>query len=294
MGFCTGSVEFAAPHTFARTVAMKLRLLGLALLFGSVMPYPTALAAEDDPPAAVVVEETAEPITSEKTDATSGDEAAPAAEVDSTTETAVESETAAEPETTKEAATAENAGLEDLDKATQLKVTAENLPDLNVVVDKLDSAIEKGLDKENQAFADQLLLSALLQRATVLSAAVLDRPLVDPRRDPRWMQVRQFAVNDLASVLSLDDNVWEAHLLMGRLQALPLGDSKTAKRELTKVIDSPDAPVDDRARSLALRGALQTEEPKRGADFDAAIALIPDQPDYYRVRARVSLWAGPV
>ena len=75
--------------------------------------------------------------------------------------------------------------------------------------------MEKGLDKDNQAFADQLLISALLQRATVLSAAVLDRPLADPRRDPRWMQVRQFAVNDLQRVLALDDDIWEAHLADG-------------------------------------------------------------------------------
>ena len=120
----------------------------------------------------------------------------------------------------------------------------------------------------------------------MLSAAVLDRPLVDPRRDPRWMQVRQFAVNDLQRVISLDDKIWEAHLLMGRLQALPMGDAKTAKRELTQVIDASDATPDDRAQALALRGTLQTDEAKRGADFDEAIKLLPDKPDYYRVRAQ--------
>ena len=54
-----------------------------------------------------------------------------------------------------------NPGQADLDKATQLKVTAEGLGDLNEVVDKLDSAIEKGLDKDNKAFAEQLLISDL-------------------------------------------------------------------------------------------------------------------------------------
>src|SRR5688572_28565889 len=44
---------------------------------------------------------------------------------------------------------AENEGLEDLDKATQLKVTAESLDDLNEVVDRLETALEKGLDDEN-------------------------------------------------------------------------------------------------------------------------------------------------
>ena len=252
---------------------MNLRLVLLLLLLGTVMSLSAAFVNADEPPAPVVVEETAEPI---ENDATK--ESTPAAEVEETADTI--------PATDAKAAAAENPGLDDLDKAAQLKVTAENLPDLNDVIDKLDSAIEKGLDKDNQAFADQLLISALLQRATVLSAAVLDRPLVDPRRDPRWMQVRQFAVNDLQRLLMLDDDIWEAHLLMGRLQALPMGDAKTAKRELTKVIDSTEAAPDDRAQSLALRGTLQTDEQKRADDFDAAIELLPEKPDYYRVRAQ--------
>ena len=93
----------------------------------------------------------------------------------------------------------ENAGQADLDQATQLKVTADGLADLNTVIDKLDSAIEKGLDNDNQDFAKQLLTSTLLQRATLLSAVLLDKPLQDPRRDPRWMQVREFALTDSAA-----------------------------------------------------------------------------------------------
>jgi tetratricopeptide (TPR) repeat protein len=252
---------------------MNLRLILSWLLLGSVMSLSAGVVLADEPPAPVVVEEPAAPIKND-----SADEAAPSVEDQETADAAAETE--AEPVPT------ENAGLEDLDKATQLKVTAENLPDLNDVVDKLDSAIEKGLDRDNQAFADQLLISALLQRATVLSAAVLDRQLEDPRRDPRWMQVRQFAVNDLQRLLSLDEDIWEAHLLLGRLQALPMGDAKTAKRELTIVIDSAEATPDERAQSLALRGTLQTDEKKRADDFDAAIELVPQKPDYYRIRAQ--------
>jgi tetratricopeptide (TPR) repeat protein len=259
---------------------MNLRLADLALLLALSLQIPATRAVAEDPPAPVVVDESAEPI-----QAGEADETSPATQEQPKEESKPKTETPPAA-TDADAPSAQNAGLEDLDKAAQLKVTAENLPDLNDVVDKLDSAMEKGLDKDNQEFADQLLISALLQRATVLSAAVLDRPLVDPRRDPRWMQVRQFAVNDLQRVLSLDDKIWEAHLLMGRLQALPMGDAKTAKRELTKVIDASEATPEDRAQALALRGTLQTDEAKRGADFDEAIKLLPDKPDYYRVRAQ--------
>jgi tetratricopeptide (TPR) repeat protein len=260
--------------------------LRFTVLWSALLVLPSAWAYADDPPAPVVEDETAAPI----------DEVSPAATdqtVDKKTdeksdeksvEKDVETKTDAKP--VEEAVPDVNAGLADLDKAAQLKVAAENLPDLNAVVDKLDSAIEKGLDKDNQEFANQILISALLQRATMRSAAVLERPLADPRRDPRWMQVRQFALNDLQRVLSLDDKVWEAHLLVGRLQALPLGDPRAARRELTQVIDATDADADDRAQALALRGALQSDEQKRASDFDAAIALVPDKPDYYRVRAQ--------
>lgn len=254
---------------------MKLRIVGLALLFMCVAWWSVRASAAEDPPAPVEVVEPAEPITPESE---TTEEAAPTDETKSAEQTA--------PANGRAAADEKNAGLADLDEAAQLKVTAETLPDLNDVVDKLDSAMEKGLDEENQKFADQMLISALLQRATVLSAAVLDRPLVDPRRDPRWMQVRQFAVNDLQRVLSLDENIWEAHLLLGRLQALPMGDPQTAKRELTQVVDSTEATPDDQAKAYALRGTLQADETKRAADFDAAIKLMPEKPDYYRVRAQ--------
>jgi tetratricopeptide (TPR) repeat protein len=222
---------------------------------------------------AVAEEEVAEPILPAESTETKADAA-------SETATATATATDAAP------ATGENAGLEDLDKAAQLKVNAENLPDLTDVIDKLDSAIEKGLDKDNQSFAEQLLISSLLQRATVLSSAVLRQPVEDLARDPRVMQLRQFAVNDLQRVISMDDKIAEAHLMMGRMQSLPLGDDKTAKRELTKVVDSADATADERAQALALRGTLQTDEAKRAADFDQAIALLPEKPDYYRVRAQ--------
>lgn len=291
---------------------MNLRIRIGSLPFGVLAAFWTAHALADDPPVAPVADEAAaEDTVADATDdstspattdsstdasATNTDDSAAleetTADTDERDETAVE-ETVIEEEPAHEAddeTTTEtvgpNAGLADLDKATQLKINAESLPDLNDVIDKIDSALEKGLDKDNQKFAHELLVSSLLQRATVLSTAVLDRPVADPRRDPRWMQVRQFAVNDLQRVFELDPNIWESHLLMGRLQALPVGDPKTAKREFTKVIDAKDAAPEDQAQAYAVRGTLQTDEKKRAADFDAAIKLVPYKPDYYRIRAQ--------
>lgn len=302
-------LNLKALHLIARLAEMNLRFaFGLLLLVLFAYAGPAAVAQEE--PEAVIVDEMAEPIDSDADEADAAteeeavadeDAADPSDDADDSSEDVVieieSDETAdedpaadgsADDEPTGEQAEAEdpNPGLADLDKATRLKITAESLPDLNDVIDQLDSALEKGLDQDNEAFANELLVSSLLQRATVLSAAVLDQPVADPRRDPRWMQVRQFAVNDLMRIIELNPQVWESHLLMGRLQALPAGDPKTAKRELTKVIDASEASPDDRAQAHALRGTLQSDETKRAADFDAAVKLVPYKPDYYRIRAQ--------
>jgi len=67
----------------------------------------------------------------------------------------------------------ENAGQEDLDRATEAKLSATTLSDLGEVIRLCGSALEKGLDKENTKFAKTLLGSTLIQRGTTVAAAVL-------------------------------------------------------------------------------------------------------------------------
>ncbi|HEX5471975.1 MAG TPA: hypothetical protein VFW73_08815, partial [Lacipirellulaceae bacterium] len=119
---------------------------------------------------------------------------------------------------------AENEGQADLDKATQMKVTAETLDDLGEVIDHADTAMEKGLDKDNTKFARQLLEASLMQRGQLFAAAVFNIPAQDPQRGLRAMQFRQFALSDLQRVVSMDDKAIDAQLLIGKLQLLPFGD----------------------------------------------------------------------
>jgi tetratricopeptide (TPR) repeat protein len=185
-----------------------------------------------------------------------------------------------------DAALAENEGQESLDKATQLKVTAESLEDLNEVVDELEMALEKGLDEENTEFAEQLLVSSLLQRADLFSAAVFSVSPQDPQRGLRAMQFRQFALNDLQRVVQLDDEQWQAHLQMGKLHLLPLGDSNAARRALTKVVDAEGATVDQKAEALALRSSVQRDTERQIADIDRAVEMQPEKPEFLRLRAQ--------
>lgn len=242
------------------------RIALLSVLLGPLLVPATAIG--DDDTAA-----TADAETATDDDAAAG----------STTEAA---EAAVAPVEPVETTSTDNAGLADLDQATQLKVTSEGrLSDLNEVIDRIDSAIEKGLDDDNLRFANELLISSLLERATALSAAIFNGPLQDPRVDPRWIQVRQFALTDLQRALEFDKNLWEAHLLVGRLQALPLGDPNAARRSLSKVADAANATAEQRALALTIRGGLPGNN-DREADFGRAIELQPKEPDYYRVRAQ--------
>jgi tetratricopeptide (TPR) repeat protein len=182
-------------------------------------------------------------------------------------------------------AAAASDGQADLDKATELKVTASDLRDLNQVVELLESALEKGLDADNTDFAETMLVGALLQRATAVSGALLGQAL--PGGDRRWNEMRQFALIDLQRAVSLDDKQFEAHMLIGKLQSLPGGDRNAARTSLTKVIDAGDElPPPVRAEAYALRGAVQRLPEKRAADFDKAIELSPENNEYRLLRAR--------
>ena len=67
-------------------------------------------------------------------------------------------------------ARAANDGQADLDKATQLKIGAQNTGDLTDVIQLCESALKKGLDKNNTAFANDLMASALAILAVAFTA----------------------------------------------------------------------------------------------------------------------------
>lgn len=181
---------------------------------------------------------------------------------------------------------ADNEGQADLDKATQLKVTAETLDDLNEVIDRADSALDKGLDADNKKFAEQLLESSLLQRGQLFAAAVFNVPAQDPQRGMRSMQFRQFALSDLQRAVGMDSTMADAQLLIGKLQSLPLGDESAARKALSKVVDSKDATPDQKAEAYALRSAVQKKDEDQVADLNKAIELQPEKADYLRLRAQ--------
>ncbi len=191
---------------------------------------------------------------------------------------------------------ADNPGQSYLDQAIDKKINTQSIKDLNEVIDLIDSALEEGLDADNTSFAEQILVASLMQRASSLSGAVLSQPQPDPNQMNRILQLRMFALTDLQRAVSLDENQYEAWMLMGRLQSLAGGNQGEARRALTKVIQYADKAVDDPqlksipieslAQAYALRGAAQRDSKRRLADFTEAVELDPEKVEYLILRAQ--------
>jgi len=184
-------------------------------------------------------------------------------------------------------ALAEGRGQEDLDEALRVKVTAENLRDLNEVIELLESAIEKGLDVENSDFAEQLLVESLMERAAQLTAVVQSVPgqrLVDPQ----MQRVRGLAVSDLRRVMEYDIAPPQSKLLLAQLLSLPGGDRDEALKILDDLFDDEGLaalPAKIRAEAFLLRATLHKDPEKALADFNAAVELEPNEEQHRLARA---------
>jgi tetratricopeptide (TPR) repeat protein len=182
---------------------------------------------------------------------------------------------------------AEGNGQDELDEALRVKVSAENLRDLNKVVELLEKAIEEGLDVENSDFAEGMLVEVLMERAAQLAGVVQSMPL-ERLADPQLQRVRGLAVSDLKRVLEYDDSPVQAKVLLAQLQALPGGEREEALDLLNEAFEDERfqaLPEQMRAEAMSLRATLQEDPEKALADFDQAIELQPKEEDHRLARA---------
>lgn len=178
-------------------------------------------------------------------------------------------------------------GQADLDKATELKINATDLSELNKVIRLLDSALDKGLDEENEEFAEDMLVASLMQRAGAMAGVLLSQPGADPQRNPQLLRIRKMVLTDLQRIVMLDDKQVEAFLLLGRLESMrPLGDPAAARDALSKVIKAEGVEPKKLAQAYALRSVTRTEIEDSVDDLNHAIELDPEQAEYRLLRAR--------
>lgn len=186
------------------------------------------------------------------------------------------------------AARAENEGQEDLDKATELQLSAKSLANLEEVAALCESALKKGLDKGNEQFAKQLLSSTLYQHGKRLTIPIFDQ--TPP--DRRWPVLRGFALKDLERAVEVAPQLGDAHLLICRLELLPGGNRERAKEAIDRAIE---VFADDEAKQSAafvIRAQLRDDVEQRMKDYDRAIEADPSNSEAWQARALTLMQQG--
>jgi tetratricopeptide (TPR) repeat protein len=173
-----------------------------------------------------------------------------------------------------------NEGQEDLDRATEAKLNANRLADLDEVVRLLQSALQKGLDEDNSRFAKSLLASSLAQRGTVRGALVFG----SSPADPKLAELRKAALDDLEQAVQLDPKQPQALLLIAQLQRMPGGDVRRADEALEQCIKLSTDDPEVRKNALLLRAAVEQAPDKKLADLDEVVRLAPRHAPTIRTR----------
>ena len=187
---------------------------------------------------------------------------------------------------------AQDKGLEDLDKATELQLAAQTSADFEQVVSLCESAMKKGLDKENTEFAKQLIVSSLWQQASQHAARIFGQA----RPDPDWRNIRQEVTKVIDRILQYDGSFAEAHVLNAKLQALPGGDREKVTKSIEAAIESYKAKRDHKelAKTYLLRAQLRENVAERMADIEAAIAADPTSIEALQLRAAMHIEQGNI
>jgi tetratricopeptide (TPR) repeat protein len=175
---------------------------------------------------------------------------------------------------------AANEGQEDLDAATEAKLNASTLSDLDEVIRLSESALKKGLDEGNSQFANGLLASTLVQRGTVRAALAARTNPADPRFD----DFRKAAMDDLDKAVKIDPKQSQAWLMIAQLSRLPGGSVEKSNKALDQALESVGDDPELKAKVLLTRAAVTQDEKQKLADLDEAIRLAPGDPNGWRSR----------
>ncbi|MEE3220611.1 MAG: hypothetical protein VX257_10125, partial [Planctomycetota bacterium] len=171
-------------------------------------------------------------------------------------------------------------GQADLDEATKLKIAARSFEDLSKVIERCEKAIKAGLTDENREFAEQLLVGTRLQRANQICSQIFDR---NPPNE-NWRQLARAALIDLELAIRVQPKVAETHLLLGRIHALPGGNSRRAVASFDKAIEFAGDNRILKSQALTYRGEAKDAGQDRLADFNEALKLVPDNAAALRAR----------
>ncbi|QDS96461.1 tetratricopeptide repeat protein [Roseimaritima multifibrata] len=181
---------------------------------------------------------------------------------------------------------AQNEGRSDLDEAMVKRIDAQTAQDLQEVTALLESAIAKGLDEENQAFANKMLGAVSLQKGKAIAEQIQQAGARGFRT------LRNEAIDALETAVKHDPTLADAHLLIARLNILPGGNKTRARQAATAAIQQLGDNDRQRAEALVLRALLQDDDAARLEDFDRAIKADPQSVPAHQGRAMLRMQNG--
>jgi tetratricopeptide (TPR) repeat protein len=181
-----------------------------------------------------------------------------------------------------------NAGQSDLDEAVVQRIDAETPPQLDAVSALLQSAISKGLDEENEAFAKKMLGSVQLQRSQTLAAAMMRAT------GRRQIELKDETLRSLEEAVKNDPTLVEAHLLIARLNLIPGGDVAAVREATTQAIDLLQNEPAEQSSALVLRALTQPSDEAKMADLNRAVETDPKNLEAYQARAALRLQTNDV
>jgi len=180
----------------------------------------------------------------------------------------------------------ESPGQADLDAAIETKLSADQLEDYATVIDLCRRALQKGLAADSRAFAEELYVGTLVDRA----AMIVDALFEGRQPNDQWQRMRAFALRDLGEVLEKVPENGQALLMVARLESLPGGNRDRAAGAAAKAVDLLGDDKLQLARAHMVLGTVAEQE-NRMEHLDKAVELAPRDAEIRRARAHARLVA---
>ena len=181
-----------------------------------------------------------------------------------------------------------NPGIDMLDRALSMRLTAEKLADLAEIASYCEKAIELGLDEFNEDVAKTLLATTLTQRAQFTAKAAFN----PGQGRQNWAALRSIAMRDLKKAIENKPDYPEALFLLTELNLLPGGDKKAAVKSLDQILAISNLDPEQYDKALLLRANLEEDLPQKQAFLDKALAENPDNLNALRLRGLTLMAMG--
>lgn len=180
-----------------------------------------------------------------------------------------------------------NAGQDELDKAIEAKLDANDLDTLQKVIDLAKSALQKGLDEGNQEFAKQLIGATALQKAQVLKAQISQSRL-GPRAARR---IQEEMESNLKLALENDPKLVGAYELMAALHFINSRRDQ-AVESISKAIELSDDDPLKQSDLYLQRAIMQSDTDKQIEDVSKATELNPNNANAWQAKVELQVAKG--